>query len=106
MLSIEEAVKQYTDWLNGTTDYDEDEIKRELSEEDFAELRELKPVMEAVASIAQARKYNGFFEVINEKKEKLYALEKASGFRKTDDKEDEETAQILNDLFDREFPDE
>lgn len=103
MYSIDEALRLYTDYVNGDTGINIEEIKKGLSETDLSEFNELTPIIDLVGSLAETKKFDELFEKINEEKERIYSYETASGFRCSDDI-DKDTKDTIDKAFKDDSP--
>lgn len=106
MITIDYALRIYTDLLNAGDNIDEKYFKDNLSINDFAEFQELTPFIAILKSSKEIDKFQTIFKKVDSHKESIYNLPSAANFRSQRNSKTDEATKELDKLFDEEFGDE
>jgi len=106
MITIDYALRIYTDMLNAGENIDMEYFKKNLSDKDFKEFQELTPFINLLKSTKVTNKFKKIFDKVDAYKESMYNLPSAANFRSQRNSNSEEATKKLNQIFDEEFGDE
>lgn len=106
MITIDYALRIYTDMLNAGDKIDIGYFKGNLSVKDFEEFQELTPFINLLKSSNVTQKFQTVFDRVDAHKESKYKLQSAANFRSQRNSNSEEATKKLNQIFDEEFGDE
>ena len=106
MLSIDYALRAYTDMVNADENIDMQYFQDNLSKEDFKEFQELIPFIVAVKSVKISDRFEKAFARVNEYRDSIYEMKPAANFRATGGTEKEAARLKLDRLFDEAFKDD
>ena len=105
-MTIDYALRVYTDKINAGESLDIAYFQSNLSEDDFKEFQELTPFIAMIKSTKLADKYQKAFAKVDAFKEDYYNLPAAANFRAQKHSDNKEASQILDQIFDEEFGDD
>ncbi|MDR3585666.1 MAG: hypothetical protein P4L59_10115 [Desulfosporosinus sp.] len=106
MITIDYALRIYTDMLNAGDKIDIGYFNENLSVKDFEEFQELTPFINLLKSSNVTQKFQTVFSRVDAHKESIYELQSAANFRSQRNSNSEEATKKLNQIFDEEFGDE
>lgn len=106
MITIDYALRIYTDMLNVGDIIEIDYFKENLSTKDFEEFQELTPFINLLKSSKVTQKFKTVFSKLDAHKESIYNSPSAANFRSQRNSNSEEATKILDQIFDEEFGDE
>lgn len=105
-MTIDYALRIYTDLLNNDEPIDLQMFKSDLSSDDYKEFMELISIIKTFKSIKVTKKFEDVFAKINDYKEELYSSPSVANFRTDKSAKEGEASKILDDLFEEEFGDD
>ncbi len=106
MITIDYALRIYTDMLNAGDNIDIKYFKDNLSINDFKEFEEITPFIALLKSSKETDKFKTIFNKVDAHKESIYNLPSAANFRSQRNSETDAATKKLNETFDEEFGDE
>lgn len=106
MITIDYALRIYTDMLNSGDNIEIGYFKDNLSAKDFEEFKELIPFIALIKSSKETQRFQTIFSKVNAHKESIYDLPSVANFRSKRNSNSEEATKKLNQIFDEEFGDE
>lgn len=106
MMTIDYALRIYTDMLNAGENIDMGYFRKNLSSKDFEEFQELTPFINLLKSTKMTDKFKKTFDKVNAHKESVYNLPSAANFRSQRNSNSEDATKKLNQIFDEEFGDD
>jgi len=106
MMTIDYALRIYTDMVNAGENIDISYFQDNLSKDDFKEFQELTPCIDLIKSVKLNDKFQKTFKKVNDYKETLYDIPSAANFRSQRHSDNEDAAKKLDKIFDEEFGDE
>ena len=106
MISIDYALRIYTDMVNAGETIDIEYFKKNLNEEDFIEFHELTPFVDIIKSTKDSERFQRVFQKVDEYKQNMFETPTAASFRSSVDADNDAARDLVNKIFDEEFPDE
>lgn len=106
MITVDYALRIYTDMLNAGDNIDMSYFKENLSIKDFKEFQELIPFINLLKSSKVTEKFQTVFSKVDAHKKSIYNLPSAANFRSQRNANSDEATKRLNQIFDEEFGDE
>lgn len=106
MITIDYALRIYTDMLNAGDNIDMKYFKDNLGVNDYKEFEELIPFIDLLKSSNETDKFKAIFKKVDAHKESIYNLPSAASFRSQRNSETDAATNKLNEIFDEEFGDE
>ncbi|MEN6462675.1 MAG: hypothetical protein ABFC94_15065 [Syntrophomonas sp.] len=106
MITVDYALRIYTDMLNAGDNIDISYFKKNLSVKDFEEFQELIPFINLLKSSKVTEKFQTVFSKVDAHKKSIYNLSSAANFRSQPSANSEEATNRLNQIFEEEFGDE
>ena len=106
MMTIDYALRIYTDMVNAGENIDIAYFQDNLSKDDFKEFQELTPFIALIKSTKLNGKFQKTFKKVNDYKEALYDTPSVANFRSQRHSDNEDATKKLDKIFDEEFGDE
>ena len=104
MISIEYAIDQYTDLINGKENVDFEYFKNELLPDDYIKFTEEIRYINMIKSDSITKSFKKIFEKIDEYKNELYPINSVVNFRSKGTTD--ETIKTIEEIFKEEFKDD
>jgi len=106
MITIDYALRVYTDMLIDSDDIDMTYFQSNLSVEDFEEFKELIQFINILKASKANEQFQKIFDKVDAHKETIYNLPSVANFRARHDSDSANAIEKLNQIFDEEFSDE
>ncbi len=107
MISVEEALGEYTDKITNGQNCSVETYRSEMNEQDYKEFIELAEFVSLVNDANIQKQNQSLFEKLNDYKMQLYENAKeAANFRTEDGDASQEAQDNLDKIFEEEFKDE
>lgn len=106
MITVDYALRIYTDMVNSDEKIDMQYFQNNMSEEDFAEFQELATVINQTKSVKLTKEFRKIFEKVNNYKESLCDAPSVANFRSVHDSDNDSAKKKLDQIFDEEFNDD
>lgn len=106
MITIDYALRIYTDMLNAGDNINLDYFKKNLSAKDFEEFQELTQFINLLKSSKVTKKFQTIFSKVDAHKESINKLPSAANFRSKRNSNYDKATKILDQIFDEEFGNE
>jgi len=106
MITIDYALRIYTDIIIAGNQVDMKYFQTNLSDKDFIEFNDLIPFINLLNSTKKNDKFQKVFNKVNAYKNDKYDMPAAANFRAKKDADSIKATQKLDELFNEEFGDE
>ena len=106
MISVDKALSIYTDNIIKDKNYNANEFRDQMTQDDFSEFIELAQFADLVMKDDDTKRYEGIFKQLNDHKHAIYDVPTAANFRTIDGRASMEAEKNVERIFDEEFKNE